>query len=419
MSPILRLPQEIYDEILDRAKGCLQTMKSCTLVCRDWLPRARTYLFYDFTFPPRSYLDLAQLEGCPEEAMEELQVLIDDMNASTLAPSLSAIVRRLCIYTEWLISISRYPTLFSQLPFKCLTHFRVRAFNQRPYDRGGYWFHGYTVDAKPLSQFLAQQPLLEHLFFEHLIYFTARIGFFELLHNTASSAAKLHTLCIDGVFCMMNSLNELDQGHIEKLVASFPIIKNPPPLRVLKFSPGSFLAEHLAHFFDISSLHTLVITSVNLASLRDLMLVHGRWTITSLVMNITIDDYSSINDLQEAFNGLVNVLRLELILSEDHYSHRLRDFFIIGLPRLRNLCDFTLTITKVQWIPTLPFFNESLDASLSALPDTTNPRLEAIVFYLPADEKEMAESVMACLPKTQGRGLLEIRLGRESDPCEI
>ncbi|KAK7442712.1 hypothetical protein VKT23_015958 [Stygiomarasmius scandens] len=149
------------------------------------------------------------------------------------------------------------------------------------------------------------------------------------------------------------------------------------------------------------------------------MLIHGRSTITSLVMEVTIDNHSSINDLQEAFNGLVNVLRLELILSEHHYSHRLRDFFITGLPQLRNLCDFTLTITKVQWIPRSPFFNESLDASLSAFPDTTNPRLKAIVFYLPADEKEMAESVMARLPKTQGRGLLEIRLGRESDPYEI
>ncbi|KAK7442706.1 hypothetical protein VKT23_015952 [Stygiomarasmius scandens] len=173
--------QEIFDEIMDHTTDCSQTLKICSLVCRSWLPRARTHLFHDFTFPPKN-----PEEGVDymDEIQKALQLLVDDMNNSTLVPPLSRIVRRLRISrTEWWDCDNTYlqvlPHAFlAQLPFKNLTHIRV---------------HGAKIDrdgSEAFCNLLEKQHLLESLVFDDI--FSAS-NYFEIYRTVARDGSRLHT----------------------------------------------------------------------------------------------------------------------------------------------------------------------------------------------------------------------------------
>ncbi|KAK7442787.1 hypothetical protein VKT23_016032 [Stygiomarasmius scandens] len=410
------LPQEICDEIMDLAKDCSQVMKACTLVCRDWLPRARTHLFHDFTFPPDSEV---QLKVYSDEIMRErLWPFIRGMNASTLTPSLFTIVCRLRFSREWLTGISiKVPKLFSRLPFQNLTHFRL-------YDSAPLGQCDYIVDAESLTNFLARQSSLQSLIFGDNIYFSSDYEFHKMCYRIAQSA-NLHTLCIDGIHC----LADRRVFQAQHLAASLPVIKSPPSLRIIKYSRDQ--VDTIKHFldlhsFDASSLDKVVVTHCLLADVA-----YSLWrifkycasTVTYLTLEISYCCPVDRNQSREVLDKLVNLTYFELKILREDYSPAdailLKEFFELCLPSLQNLSRFIVAIVSVSWVIQCAFFDESLDTFFSALPNMSNPRLESIIVYLPVGEKELAESVMTSLPKTCGRGLLDVRLGRETDPFNV
>ncbi|KAF5367419.1 hypothetical protein D9758_003617 [Tetrapyrgos nigripes] len=114
--PFAVFPPEIRDEIIDRVLDTV-TIKSCTLVCHDWLPRARTNLFRNFTFPPNARSEPQQKDL--SEYKEKLELLAEDMASSSISPPYSRIVRILTVRLPLLISRENlaFNTLISQLPF--------------------------------------------------------------------------------------------------------------------------------------------------------------------------------------------------------------------------------------------------------------------------------------------------------------
>ncbi|KAI0714329.1 hypothetical protein C8T65DRAFT_738790 [Cerioporus squamosus] len=64
-----RIPQEIYDEILANIRHDEDTLRSCSLVCHAWLPRARHHLFHSISLDPSSCSHFEALaQSCPEFA---------------------------------------------------------------------------------------------------------------------------------------------------------------------------------------------------------------------------------------------------------------------------------------------------------------------------------------------------------------
>ena len=71
-----RIPQEIHDEIIGSFHHDHHALRTCALVCRAWLPRARHYLFRKVTLDPSprscNFVKLAQ--KCPD-----IQPLVRDL----------------------------------------------------------------------------------------------------------------------------------------------------------------------------------------------------------------------------------------------------------------------------------------------------------------------------------------------------
>ncbi|KAF9263749.1 hypothetical protein L218DRAFT_987391 [Marasmius fiardii PR-910] len=58
LSSISMLPQELVDQIIDHLHNDISSLKSCTLVCRAWLPTSRLHLFSKIRLDiPRTLLD--------------------------------------------------------------------------------------------------------------------------------------------------------------------------------------------------------------------------------------------------------------------------------------------------------------------------------------------------------------------------
>ncbi|THU81888.1 hypothetical protein K435DRAFT_692670 [Dendrothele bispora CBS 962.96] len=45
-------PQEFVDTVIDQVQDCPNTLKSCSLVARIWLPRSRTHLYRIIVISP-------------------------------------------------------------------------------------------------------------------------------------------------------------------------------------------------------------------------------------------------------------------------------------------------------------------------------------------------------------------------------
>ncbi|KAF7352675.1 hypothetical protein MVEN_01233300 [Mycena venus] len=61
-----RLPQELVDAILDYLASDFRSLKTCSLVCRSWLPRSRFHLFQTCTLLPQNILGFSDLLHCPD-----------------------------------------------------------------------------------------------------------------------------------------------------------------------------------------------------------------------------------------------------------------------------------------------------------------------------------------------------------------
>ncbi|KAJ7906288.1 hypothetical protein B0H13DRAFT_716833 [Mycena leptocephala] len=64
---MIEFPQELIDEILDHLADDFRSLKTCSLVCRAWVPRSRSYLFETCTLVPNNVLffhELLHFPGC-------------------------------------------------------------------------------------------------------------------------------------------------------------------------------------------------------------------------------------------------------------------------------------------------------------------------------------------------------------------
>ncbi|KAF5367415.1 hypothetical protein D9758_003613 [Tetrapyrgos nigripes] len=248
-------PPEIRDEIIDRVLDTVTT-KSCTLVCHDWLPRARTNLFRKFTFPPN-----ARSEYQPEdlsEYKEKLELLAEDMASSSISPPYSRIVRILTVRLPLLISRENlaFNTLISQLPF---TNLQSLDFSSR------------NLDSTSLLHLLEKNPLLESL---ALSSFTCSSNhLLRLLSRIAAGRSSLQSLTL-GVIptCPPDLTNTWDSPFD---ASSTPLSLHPPRLQSLSFStlsrptcnlvnPKTWVLPFFTipeHFFDLSSLCYLTLKS--------------------------------------------------------------------------------------------------------------------------------------------------------------
>ncbi|KAK7442699.1 hypothetical protein VKT23_015945 [Stygiomarasmius scandens] len=394
------IPQEIWDQVVDFAnEDGSNSLKSCTLVCRAWLPHARTLLFHDFTFPPllHSRSNSGKLDKVP--------LTLHRINTSPITPSLSTVVRRLRVgWPEWWkhADVHSRPLLpeilFSQFSFNNLTHIRVHA------------WRFFASDIESMCDLLARQPRLEYLAFDDDCDLSPEI-FLELYLAAVRHGKNLHTLSIPRLERSMKGSNTIGvpRTHLDL-----------PRLHALRFS----LAErHLLslRLFNTSSLDRLVIGSGGLRlpsqfdCLEDIL---GQGGSSASTIKDLILEFDYLGDTIERenfkhFQRLVNVRHFTIKFMRDcnNLSRHARTMIEFFLPFLPNLRAFTLDLLGLG--PTPSFFDQSTDLFLSSLPDTSNPHLETVDFSV---KEEWAALVVKLLPKTQERGLLNVRMGRESDP---
>lgn len=60
-----RLPQELCEEILGHLRDDKKALKECSVVCKDWLPRASVHLFHTFRWPPCRVGRPCYTDRCP------------------------------------------------------------------------------------------------------------------------------------------------------------------------------------------------------------------------------------------------------------------------------------------------------------------------------------------------------------------
>ncbi|KAK7025447.1 hypothetical protein VNI00_015975 [Paramarasmius palmivorus] len=115
-----RLPPEIFDQVVDHLEDSPTDLKSCSLVCRDWVPRSRFHLFRSLSLPIEE-VDLASFVTTPYPYID--QSILDVFNSSS---ALGRYVQKLTLdfrYSSqlvstsepWIIELSRGLTQLKQL----------------------------------------------------------------------------------------------------------------------------------------------------------------------------------------------------------------------------------------------------------------------------------------------------------------
>ncbi|KAK7442698.1 hypothetical protein VKT23_015944 [Stygiomarasmius scandens] len=325
------IPQEIWDRVVDFAnEDGSDSLKSSSLVCHAWLPRARTHLFHDFTFPPLHDLPGSDDKGCNPD---ELHLIVDGINTSTITP-FAMVVRRLRIWYP-----GYYPKtkiLFSQLPFKNVTHIRVHE-----------WFDS---DTKPLHNLIAQQSQLEFLAFDHLYNLC---GWLELYCTVVKHAKNLHTLSIPFIGRSMKGIGAPPQ-HL-------------PRLHALRFSlqAESILRLISLKFFDTSSLDRLVISGrlMDLSRLGCLKDIVGQnssaSTITDLKLDLQIDLDPLEDEVFQYLECLVNLRHFTVLWDGRwEYCGYIGDIIKLSLPHFPNIHVLTIGFPSLHiWdIQTMKYF---------------------------------------------------------------
>lgn len=106
------LPQEIIELCIDWLQGSQTSLKSCSLVCRSWLPRARFHIFYRLSFDLRF--------------REPLQELIDQMRVDILAnPAIVLCVREFSLNLRYQTESQSPCEFLLNIPFTNLRHLHI------------------------------------------------------------------------------------------------------------------------------------------------------------------------------------------------------------------------------------------------------------------------------------------------------
>ncbi|KAF5362591.1 hypothetical protein D9758_009599 [Tetrapyrgos nigripes] len=126
------LPSELTDAVIDCLQDYPSDLKTCSLVCHDWLPRARTNLFHDFTFPPHNSTlssdpDSKKTKMAVKAVVDVMTNMIDLATKFDLGSPIPALVKNLTVDGRGSrVLLDIYNTGFlSQLPFTGLLHISI------------------------------------------------------------------------------------------------------------------------------------------------------------------------------------------------------------------------------------------------------------------------------------------------------
>lgn len=213
-----RVPQELVDVILDYVDDDIHALGNCGLVCHNWLPSARSHIFYEvelsYSRPSRVTSAVEILERSPEIALAVRSIRItadsqtesslgevskilcsftrlDELHLSCIAPheetdsDLTTFVKSLAAVTPTVKVISMYAVSFNT--FGCFSHF-LRAF-----------------------------PLLSHLDL-HTVSFpgnSAASPAFDSLEGHIPRIKIIHLSLCDAAAQMVEMLLDRDRIHLE------------------------------------------------------------------------------------------------------------------------------------------------------------------------------------------------------------
>ncbi|KAF5367528.1 hypothetical protein D9758_003605 [Tetrapyrgos nigripes] len=397
-----KLPCEIIDEIIDQVHdtGNNVDMKNCALVCRDWLPRARTNLFRNFNFPRRIpwswQTDSARFR-------DSLASLAEDIKSSPLKPPYSSVVRNLIIRAPLLITPpSHAEPLLPQLPFN----------NLRSLDLSS---PANVFDLTSIHSLLENNPHLENL---SLRSFECSLNhFLRFCSMIAAGHTSLSSLKV-GYFTTRapDPTNSWDLPLDTALSTSTPVAEHPPCLRSLSvdtsFNPRKDLETWMEpfftmhqHFFNLSSLRCLTLPS-NVPSNHPLIFQRCGPSLTHLVLTWFSSTFFSPS-VVSSFKHLIKLVDLTLLeivgkdISEGTLAI-LKDILAI-VQQLEHLClEFASSTFGDHGLHQI---DNLLDSLLQTVGTTGLKKLTLRISTL---RNVTEDEILAHLPAISGRVSVEI-----------
>ncbi|KAK7461861.1 hypothetical protein VKT23_008291 [Stygiomarasmius scandens] len=320
------IPLEVIGEIIDYAQGSVPTLKTCTLVCHAWLPRARRHLFCEITLPPRSVLTPMSSQKDFQMAVSELVTTITSPRVS-IRPPVGLLTRKLTLGTvfgheEDVKSLSECGVL-RNLPF---TRLETVVFTSLAYDEQ----HLGADDL--LATFLQQNQGIKSFGLHYCSLPYDPRSIFEVFSMLAGlDRPALQSLSLRGNHCvgfnialwrmLFDAYVEYRDRHttrLESLELSFRDSNLAPALLEALFL-------HPKSFFDIGTLRTLTLIP-QLPNLSDYLriIMHDRCNVHFIRVALVSD--SPIHDLS-VLARLESLVELELVVLSWFWTNALVHLF--------------------------------------------------------------------------------------------
>jgi len=243
------LPQETVEDIIDCVS--YDTLKACTQICRNWLPRSRARLFHNFTFPPPKFRPSNRLSE--DEYAQVLHSLICDIQNSKIWDIVHDLTLTFSTSQEARTRIFYERNFCSELAFTALRTIFIQ----------GCW--GYH---KNITEFICtiseRNHDLQSLTLDRVTFGSA-MEFFQTFYRISNASPNLQFLSLGDI--------KLDVSCAVSvaILEAFPAARNPPHLKILR--PGCLstgvtstavdVLFESSHLFQMSSLHTLLFTECN------------------------------------------------------------------------------------------------------------------------------------------------------------
>ncbi|KAK1229303.1 hypothetical protein PQX77_007648 [Marasmius sp. AFHP31] len=253
------LPPEILEQIVDELEDSFPTLKSCSLVCHDWLARTRRHLFRSITLPPTDH-DLPNTYENISPATFDGTSVLGLLHSS---PFLTNYVRRLTLdfrYSAQLVCASE-PYLVDLVPkMKQLVHLTLFMFP----------IHNLPSNMGRLlkSDLLNASPLLQTITIDSCVFEDAG-SFWDLLHRASQLSSLEHLTLIGLVLKRIPSeqeVNEVAKSSEDDPAADLP--KKRARLHSLELGQMSVFPLFSALFTDPNALFDL--TTLRRVKIRDI-----------------------------------------------------------------------------------------------------------------------------------------------------
>ncbi|KAE9400923.1 hypothetical protein BT96DRAFT_619348 [Gymnopus androsaceus JB14] len=172
------IPQEIIELCIDWLKGSQPSLKSCSLVCRCWLPRARYHIFH------RLSLDL--------RFREPLQELIEQIRVDIFANrTIVSCVRELSLSLRYQVGSQTPHEILKNIPFTNLRHLHINL-------ACSFFTEEYPGRLSHLLILLRNNPHLEHLSLQ--TFAPDAHSLYEIFLTLSIHSPRIKTLILDDVF---------------------------------------------------------------------------------------------------------------------------------------------------------------------------------------------------------------------------